>query len=131
MPSKNLNNAPGIVFELDNRAKEALEQLPYPNETLFIIREALCNLVRHSHASHARIIITRESESETKGKTLTILIEDNGSGIQPQKKRRDSFGLRIMEERARKMRARLSIEPRPAGRHPGAFGNTEVSLTHE
>ncbi|MBF6057396.1 MULTISPECIES: sensor histidine kinase [Thiomicrorhabdus] len=99
----------GIVFELDNRAKEDIEQLPYPNETLFIVREALCNLVRHSHASHARIIIKTES------KALTILIEDNGIGIQTRSKRRDSFGLRIMEERARRMRAQLTVEDRQQG----------------
>ncbi|GAB6070984.1 hypothetical protein JCM30760_20810 [Thiomicrorhabdus hydrogeniphila] len=99
-----------IVFEMDNRCKDTLEEITHPTETLFIVREALCNLVRHSHATHARVVITQNQE-----KQLTILIEDNGTGIQTHAKRNDSFGLRIMEERARKMRAQLNISNRQEG----------------
>jgi len=99
----------GVVFDLDNRANEALKKLPYQSEILFIIRESLCNLVRHSHASHARIVITQQSQN------LQVLIEDNGIGIQPESKRPDSFGLCIMEERARKMDAELIVENRKQG----------------
>lgn len=99
----------GVVFELDNRAKQGLESLPYKNETLFIIRESLCNLVRHSHASHARIVITQQPNQ------VQVIIEDNGIGIQPDSQRPDSYGLCIMEERARKMNAKLFIENREQG----------------
>lgn len=99
----------GIIFELDNREKEALENTPYQNEILFIIRESLCNLVRHSHASHARIVITKYQDQ------LKISIEDNGIGIQLGLKRPDSFGLSIMEDRARKINASLLIKNRDEG----------------
>lgn len=99
----------GVVFELDNRAKVALESTPYKNEILFIIRESLCNLVRHSHASHARIVLTQQQGH------LKIVIEDNGIGIEPDIKRPDSYGLCIMEERARKINATLSIQKREKG----------------
>lgn len=100
----------GIVFEMDNRCKDSLEEIYYPTETLFIVKEALCNLVRHSHASHARIVITQNNE-----KDIIIVVEDNGIGIQSNRTRHDSFGLRIMEERARKMRAQLSVNRRKKG----------------
>lgn len=100
----------GIVFELDNRAKEPLETVSHPNEVLFIVREALCNLVRHSHASHARIVMTHRADVG-----ISITVEDNGIGIRPDPARKDSFGLRIMEERARKLGAKLQIETRQQG----------------
>lgn len=100
----------GIVFELDNRCQPQLEQIKNAKEILFIVRESLCNLVRHSHASHARIVIT-----STPLGTINILVEDNGTGINHATKRSNSFGLQIMEERARKIQAHLKITDRDKG----------------
>lgn len=95
----------GIVFELDNRcpqlhlSPEQLIQLSY------IARESLANIVRHSHATHARILVSQKHHR------LRMRIEDNGLGIRPDQARTDSFGLKIMQERAERIGARLSIAP--------------------
>jgi nitrate/nitrite-specific signal transduction histidine kinase len=100
-----------VVFELDNRiiptntasnheTKEQEAQLQ------FIVREALSNIARHSHATHARVQLNSD------GHYLTITIEDNGNGIQEANKRHDSFGLQIMQERATKISAIFCIKGR-------------------
>lgn len=109
----------GIVFELDNRCQPQLKNLPHPTEVLFILREALCNVVRHSHATHARIIISQSTASD---QLLNLVVEDNGIGLSNSAKRHDSFGLHIMQERAKRVRGELNISPRPGG-------GTRVALT--
>ena len=99
-----------IVFELDNRLP--LSPLP-PKQSiqiLYIIRESLSNIVRHSHATHARVALLLTTPSQ-----LHIQIEDNGTGIDFASARHDSFGLQIMQERAERIGAKLKIMQRAAG----------------
>ncbi len=100
----------GIVFELDNRVQLNLLTARQSMQVLYIIRESLSNIVRHSHASHARVSMTLRNN-----RYLQILIEDNGQGINPDAARNDSFGIQIMHERAERINAELRIEPRPGG----------------
>lgn len=94
-----------IVFELDHRTHHVNIQPRHSVQVLYIIRESLSNIVRHSHASYARIYIHIQEQC------LQIRISDNGQGIDPQKKRKDSFGLDIMQERAERIGAVLKIYP--------------------
>lgn len=98
-----------IVFELDNRVGN---QIITEDDTqaVFIVREALNNIVRHSHATHARVQL-----QHIKGAGIRIRIEDNGKGIEGGISRQDSFGLKIMQERAAKLHANLFILPRQQG----------------
>ncbi|MYM64953.1 ATP-binding protein [Pseudomaricurvus sp. HS19] len=98
-----------IVFELDNRLQRNLLSPQQTLQALYIIRESLSNVVRHSHATHARVTLSLQ------GKLLQATIEDNGTGIDPQAARPDSFGLQIMRERAERIGGTLNITPRPAG----------------
>ncbi|SFG20776.1 sensor histidine kinase [Neptunomonas qingdaonensis] len=108
----------GIVFEVDNRTLNATHiTSPDDLQILYIVREALSNIVRHSRASHARVILLPD-----KNRCLLIKIQDNGTGIAIKQGRHDSFGLKIMQERADRIKARLAILPR--------LGNgTSVELT--
>lgn len=99
-----------IVFELDNRLPVNLLPPKQSIQILYIIRESLSNIVRHSHATHARVALRLKSNSQ-----LHIQIEDNGSGIDFAAARSDSFGLQIMHERAERVGATLHISPRPDG----------------
>lgn len=116
---KEFEQQSAIVFEVDNR-------LPYnllaPNQSiqvLYIVRESLSNIVRHSHATHARITLLLKTAS-----LLRVEVEDNGSGIDPDAARSDSFGLQIMQERAKRIGADLSF-----GR--GSQGGTKITLSLE
>jgi nitrate/nitrite-specific signal transduction histidine kinase len=100
-----------VVFELDNRMMSinsvlSRERKEQEAQLQFIVREALSNVARHSHATHARVKLY------SNGHDLTITIEDNGNGIREENKRHDSFGLHIMEERAKKINAFFCIKDR-------------------
>jgi len=100
-----------IVFELDNRlADDAL----YPEtelQILQIIREALANVVRHSHARHVRIELRQTPAGE-----ISVSVEDDGIGLSPASLEENHYGLAIIRERASTIGAQLSIETiRPHG----------------
>lgn len=98
----------GIVFEIDNRtASGSLMCSAGDIQILFIVREALSNIVRHSRASHARVVMLNDQQQN-----LIIRVEDNGKGICLKNARSDSFGLKIMQERAQRIDAKLQIRPR-------------------
>lgn len=98
----------GVVFEFDNRVDSTVTTTD-DTQVLYIIREAISNVIRHSHATHARIIIKKINHS------LFFRVEDNGRGIDEALIRHDSFGMKIMKERANKLSADLAILPRKHG----------------
>jgi nitrate/nitrite-specific signal transduction histidine kinase len=108
----------GIVFEVDNRTVNATSiTSPDDLQILYIVREALSNIVRHSRASHARVMLIPD-----KNRCIVIKIQDNGTGISIKNGRSDSFGLKIMQERAHRIKAQLEILPRQGN-------GTSVELT--
>ncbi|MDF3933115.1 sensor histidine kinase [Pseudomonas citronellolis] len=113
-----------IVFELDNRLADDLLDDEQALQVLQIVREALANIVRHSHARTARIDLRlRDGE-------LWVNVEDDGIGLRPSGES-GHFGLSIMRERALAIGAALrveSIQPRGARvalRLPGVSGTRE------
>lgn len=77
-----------------------------------IVQESLTNVVRHSQATRASVILNQGSEA------LTVIIEDNGVGFDPKEIRgredRDRhLGLFSMEERAELAGGRLTVESSP------------------
>lgn len=70
---------------------------------LNIIKEALNNIRKHSQASQVSITLERGAEE------LTVVIEDNGIGIDHKDNKSNTFGLNIMKDRASEIGARLII----------------------
>ncbi|MBS99883.1 MAG: hypothetical protein CMI01_14550 [Oceanospirillaceae bacterium] len=99
-----------LVFELDDRCPQLEPDENIAIQVLMIVREALSNVVRHAHAQHVRIQLMPLNSAG-----LQLRIEDDGCGLSAERKRGDSFGLGIMQERAEKIGARLEIGPRPEG----------------
>ncbi|WP_281833914.1 sensor histidine kinase [Acinetobacter calcoaceticus] len=95
-----------ISFELDNRIPQYKVTAKQAVQLLYIIRESLSNIVRHSHASVAQVRL----ESLVSG-GLQICISDDGRGLDLSQKRSDSFGLEIMCERAERIGAELTFSP--------------------
>ncbi|MBJ9984715.1 histidine kinase [Acinetobacter sp. S40] len=93
-----------ISFELDNRIPQFKVTAKQAVQLLYIIRESLSNIVRHSHASLAQIRLDYLASGE-----LQIRIADDGRGLDLSQKRSDSFGLDIMRERAERIGAELSF----------------------
>ncbi|EPF6605934.1 histidine kinase [Pseudomonas aeruginosa] len=92
-----------IVFELDNRLPDELLDDEQALQVLQIVREALANIVRHSHARTARIdlLLLRDE--------LQVAVEDDGIGLQGGSAH-GHFGLSIMRERALAIGASLSVQ---------------------
>ncbi len=99
-----------LVFELDDRCPQLEPDEGIAIQLLMIVREALCNAVRHAHASHLRVQLLPDSDGK-----LRLRIEDNGQGLDDSRRRHDSFGLGIMQERAARIGAQLCIGNRPGG----------------
>jgi signal transduction histidine kinase len=75
-----------------------------------LVQESLVNVVKHAHATHVRVQIELDSTQ------MSLLIEDNGSGIEPE--RRDAIsahGLAIMRHRVRNSGGTLQLETAPHG----------------
>lgn len=73
-------------------------------EHLFrIVQEGLSNVLRHSQASQVHLTLKTFTHS------LLLSIEDNGVGFSDEKKRKSSYGLSHMEERAREMGGTFKI----------------------
>lgn len=114
-----------ILFELDNRSNCGNDMCSADDiQILFIVREALSNIVRHSRATHARVVLLNDRE-----KNLIIRVEDNGKGISHKQARSDSFGLKIMQERAQRLNAELHISPREIHGTDAEAQGTTIKLT--
>jgi two-component system, NarL family, sensor histidine kinase UhpB len=73
-----------------------------------IAQEAMTNVMRHSKASRARLLLREE------GKAIELLIEDDGVGVtEAQTRGPAAFGILGMRERAREFGGDLSVEGRP------------------
>jgi signal transduction histidine kinase len=88
------------------------EDLELPPETerevYYVLREALTNVTRHSHASKVEI------QLKQKNSTLEGTLIDNGVGFNPDKvKTATGFGLSGMEQRIKEIGGELSIKSSP------------------
>jgi signal transduction histidine kinase len=68
-----------------------------------ITQEALTNIARHSGATRAWIRLTEAGDG------ISLTIEDNGCGFNPEKMRRPSLGMVGMRARARQIGGELTV----------------------
>lgn len=112
----------GIVLEYHNRVADLRLSVNQEAQIYYIIQEALANVVRHSGATLARLIITGD------GDYYIVTVEDNGKGgqgffaianrtggFEEHPQLRDHFGLSIMRERAAKIGGRIEVANLPEG----------------
>lgn len=97
--------------EIKNMPFSATEQV----HLLQIAREAVQNAINHSEGDEITVLLT----SHKKSGYVTLLIHDNGIGIDTLEKKENHYGLAIMKERSRSLKGNLVI-----GNHPE--GGTEV-----
>jgi signal transduction histidine kinase/ligand-binding sensor domain-containing protein len=87
-----------------------------------MVQESLNNTVRHSQATEARVLVTRQAGS------VKLVIQDNGRGFTPPDGRapapgRNGFGLLGIAERARMLGGQVAIQSAP-----GAGTTISISL---
>jgi two-component system, NarL family, nitrate/nitrite sensor histidine kinase NarX len=100
----------GVNVYFHNECRK-LSLTPLQESQIFhIVKEALSNIRKHSHACNARILLTNDSHGG-----YTLLIEDDGEGIAPVSESRpgEHIGLSVMRERAQRLPGELTIESEP------------------
>jgi signal transduction histidine kinase len=97
----------GIEVDLEPRLGD--ERLPSDVETTLyrITQEALTNVVKHAHAKHVSIVLTRRDG------TISVVIEDDGQGFEERQASRNGLGLLGMRERVALVDGRLTVESSP------------------
>ena len=96
-----------IVFELDNRLPDGELSVAEEMQLLHIMREALSNVVRHSHAQYTRITLLGDSNG-----MINMSIEDDGIGLIAAGDHENHHGVIIMQERTRSIGGTLKLEER-------------------
>ncbi len=95
---------------IDFRADEGVEEMVLPMEVCrnlyLIVKEALNNLVKHSGACEAAVLLTRAKN------TVTVSISDNGRGFDPGQATARN-GLRNMQIRAAEAGGYLDVVSEP------------------
>ena len=77
------------------------------SELFRIAQEALTNVRKHAHATHAEIGLKR------RGARVSLTISDDGRGFSPTSRRSDGHGLVGMRERAKLLGGRLRVSSGP------------------
>ncbi|WP_428622107.1 histidine kinase [Sedimenticola sp.] len=75
---------------------------------LQVIREALSNVIRHSGAKSARVILSGGEDEP-----IRVCVQDDGCGIPASPERARHYGLAIMDERVRSLGGSLTVETLP------------------
>ena len=96
--------------ELDNKLADGELGINEEVHVLHIIREALCNVQRHAHASRARVTL-----DWTPDQRVCVAIVDNGIGLPSEPGKADHYGLSIMLERAAQLNGELDVGSAPEG----------------
>lgn len=96
-----------IVFELDNRLPDGELSVAEEMQLLHIMREALSNVVRHSHAQYTRVSLIGNEDG-----IISMIIEDDGIGLAAPTERENHHGLIIMQERTRSIGGTMEIDER-------------------
>jgi two-component system nitrate/nitrite sensor histidine kinase NarX len=106
-----------IAFELDNRLGDDELTIDEEMQVLHIVREALSNIVRHSHAKRARIGLRHHDSNN-----VCISIKDDGVGIDKPQRRAQHLGLIVMQERSRNLDGNFNVAKLEGG-------GTEIQIT--
>jgi two-component system nitrate/nitrite sensor histidine kinase NarX len=98
----------GFPVSLNNRLSGMVLSANEELHVLRIVREALSNIERHANASSAKVSVSVDAFQ-----TVTVRVEDNGKGFDPQHTPANHFGVNIMNDRAMILAGRLEVESAP------------------
>ena len=99
-----------IAFDVDNRLPPDILSVMEETQLLYIVRESLANIVRHSQAKFSLISIHYDETGQ-----ITTVIEDDGIGLVSMSNPEQHFGIIIMQERAHSIGGNISLTERTKG----------------
>jgi GAF domain-containing protein len=97
------------LLSIDFRADLELLLSMIQQETLYYIaREALWNVIKHAGATHVDVSLRAENRQ------VLLYVADDGTGFDPwSSTRKDTYGLRSMEERTKLLGGAFELQSRP------------------
>lgn len=105
-----LRDGLGLTVTLESDPEELSFPPEIEEQVYYVLREGLMNIVRHSHASRAALLL-KQTACE-----IQAAISDDGVGFDlVQVKDGNGLGLVSMKERIKKFGGNLAIESTPAG----------------
>jgi signal transduction histidine kinase len=103
-----LHNGMGLDVILESDPEEIDLPAETEREIYYVLREALTNVTRHSHASKVEINIAQRNG------TVNGTMTDNGVGFSRENQRAENgFGLTGMEQRIKKIGGELFVKSSP------------------
>ncbi|HEX4929257.1 MAG TPA: GAF domain-containing sensor histidine kinase [Gaiellaceae bacterium] len=97
----------GLRVDLESQLGEARLSSEAETTLYRVIQETLTNVVKHAGANRVSILLHRKTS------TAVAVVEDDGSGFDPNDARPDALGLVGMRERVSLVGGRLQIESTP------------------
>jgi two-component system, NarL family, sensor histidine kinase DevS len=95
-----------LAIRVDIEPESASLLTPHAPDVLQLVREAMSNAIRHADAQTISVELGRDGEA------LTLVVEDDGSGFDPDAPSGGGRGLRNLRARAEAMGGLLDIESR-------------------
>jgi signal transduction histidine kinase len=101
--------AGGVEVSVSRQGSDSDIPAEVGNIAYRILQEALTNVLRHSGARHAEVVMTYEPS------VLTLSVTDDGAGPQRNEGRRAGYGITGMRERAEAIGGLLEAGPGSGG----------------
>ena len=102
-----LRDGMGLDVILESEPEDLELSAETEREVYYVLREALTNVIRHSHASKVDIHLTQKNDQ------LAGSLTDNGVGFSTGVQRENSFGLAAMAQRVREIGGEFFVKSSP------------------
>jgi two-component system nitrate/nitrite sensor histidine kinase NarX len=99
-----------VAFALDNRVPDGLLSADEEMHVLQIVRECVCNVVRHAQARRADVSLCADGFG-----VVRITVDDDGVGMDQPRSPDQHYGLVIMQQRAHGLGGDMRVLRSPEG----------------
>jgi two-component system nitrate/nitrite sensor histidine kinase NarX len=99
-----------VAFSLDNRVADGLLSVDEEMHVLQIVRECVCNVVRHAQARRAEVSLRIDDMG-----TVSITVDDDGVGMDAPRSPDQHYGMAIMQQRAHTLGGEMRALRSPTG----------------
>jgi two-component system, NarL family, nitrate/nitrite sensor histidine kinase NarX len=103
-------NRSSVALTLDNRLSGGLLSVDEEMHVLQIVRECVCNIVRHAQARHAEVSLYKDGFG-----VVRITVDDDGIGMHEPSSPDLHHGLVIIQQRAHNLGGDMRVRSSPEG----------------